>query len=132
MNPRFFAYAQRSGGALSVRALKNRCRNSQRWIVLADTAATFRRLKLAAVGPTAARQVNAKLQEVEQTSASKTGRGGAPSHVNVAYRVASEYEGRNESRPCIASAPSSGVLVPAQYFDPRPFTARFPRSEAQK
>ena len=69
MNPRFFAYAQRSGGPLSVRALKNRCRNSQRWIVLADTAATFRRLKLAAVGPTSAPNEKMKLKEVYHTAA---------------------------------------------------------------
>ncbi len=47
------------------------------------TSFSLRQAKLTEVGPTSARQVNAKLQEVEQTSASKTGRGGAPSHVNV-------------------------------------------------
>ena len=58
-----------------------------------------------------ARKANAELQEVDTTSASKLVGGGAPSHVKVAYRVASEIE--------VPDLLSSGVSVPAQYFEPR-------------
>jgi hypothetical protein len=44
---------------------------AQRSIILADTAATSGRAQLAEGGPTSARKVNAKLREVEKTSAPK-------------------------------------------------------------